>query len=148
MWMVRGLRAIPPITASAMVSLPSFACHADGANCERGMGDPVWALGLMGSAGLWALVGLGLSGSWLEPISAILGTPSHLPTIRNASMVLKRCLDSWPYNAPARIPAQRNYGRNPAYCVDNLEKCCMRALLPLAAPMSASLSGAANGKCI
>ena len=58
MWMMRGLRAILSITASAMAPLPSFACHVDGANCERGMGDPVRPLGLMGSVGLRGLVGL------------------------------------------------------------------------------------------
>ena len=62
MWMVRGLRAILSITASAMAPLPSFACHADGANCERGMSDPVRSLGLMGSVDLRALVGWGFFG--------------------------------------------------------------------------------------
>jgi len=55
MWMMRGLRAILSITAPAMAPLPSFACHADGANCERGMSEPVRFLGLVGSVGLGAL---------------------------------------------------------------------------------------------
>ena len=49
MWMVRGLRAILSITASATAPFPSFACHADGANRERSMSDPVRSFGLMGS---------------------------------------------------------------------------------------------------
>ena len=62
MWMVRGLRAILSITASAMAPLPSFACHADGANCERSMSEPVRSLGLMGSVVLRGALGLGCSG--------------------------------------------------------------------------------------
>ena len=85
MWMARGLRAILSITASAMAPLPSFACHADGANCERGMSNPVRFLGLMGSVDLRALVGWGCLGGELLVVGGLRLIGFYLPRGRPRS---------------------------------------------------------------